>query len=180
MIEKRYVLKKSIRRFISKIMILIIIILIGMIAVKTNPNLKEKLKELIYENNFKIIDNRKLYKKYIGNILANNYSSEAKMVSDEKLAYKKLKKNKSGVKLIVDSNYTVPSLESGVVTYLKDKTIVIEQVNGIQVYYHNIIPNQIKLYDYLEKGSILGAVDGNELDIELKKDGKYLDYQKYL
>ena len=102
------------------------------------------------------------------------------MVSDEKLAYKKLKKNKSGVKLIVDSNYTVPSLESGVVTYLKDKTIVIEQVNGIQVYYHNIIPNQIKLYDYLEKGSILGAVDGNELDIELKKDGKYLDYQKYL
>ena len=179
MIEERYVLKICIRRLINKIQLLIIIILLGMISIKLNPDLKVKFKEIIYENNFNIMTNKKIYEKYFGNILSSNKST-VQMVSSEKIAYKKIEKYKNGAKLIVSTNYSIPVLESGVVTYLKDKTIIIEQVNGIQTYYSNIVTDNIKLYDYLEKGKILGQANGNEVYLEFKKDGKYLDYQKYL
>ena len=178
MIEKRYVLKKSIRKFINKVLILIIIILIGMISIKTNPGLKDKLKETIYENNFKIINNREIYEKYFGNILTKH--SKTKMVSNEKITYKEIEKYQNGAKLLVDDNYLVPAIESGVVTYIKDKTIIIDQVNGIEVCYKNISNTSLKLYDYVENGNTIGEVTGNKLYLEFKKDGKYLDYKKYL
>lgn len=178
MIEKRYVLKKGIRRFINRVLILIIIVLIGMISIKINPDLKDKLKETIYENNFKIINNRKIYEKYFGNILTNH--SSTKMVANEKIAYKKIEKYQNGARLLVEDNYLVPAIESGVVTYIKDKAIIINQVNGIEVCYKNISNTSLKLYDYVESGNTIGEVDGNKLYLEFKKDRKYLDYKKYL
>lgn len=180
MIEKRYVLKKSIKKIINKLMIMTIIVLSGMILVKINPELKEQIKRIVYDNNFKLIENKKLYEKYFGDILSKKYSNNNEMVSMEKLNYKKYEKYKEGVKLTVTNNYSVPVLESGVITYINNDTILIEQVNGIKVSYSNISLSNIKLYDYLEKGSILGEVKGNELYLKFQKDGKYLDYKKYI
>ena len=50
----------------------------------------------------------------------------------------------------------VPVIESGVVVFIGEKegygnTIIVEQVNGVDVYYSNINPSNIKLYDYIEK-----------------------------
>lgn len=180
MIEKRYVLKKSIRKTINRLMLMIIILLIGMIAVKTNPDLKSKFKDIIYNTNIDFIKNQKIYDKYFGNILTKNNSNNTAMVASEKLNYKKEEKYKDGVKLIVEDNYSVPILESGVVTYIKDNIIVVEQVDGIQAYYSNISNTNLKVYDYVEKGNILGEVKENSLYLKFKKNGKYLDYKKYI
>ena len=53
----------------------------------------------------------------------------------------------------------VPILESGIVLYIGEKenygqTIIIEQIDGVEVYYSNINSN-VKLYDYIEKGNLL-------------------------
>ena len=79
----------------------------------------------------------------------------------------------------------VPSIESGIVVFMGEKegygnTIIIEQVNGVDVYYSNINPSNIKLYDYIEKGKLLGEVKDNKLYMVFQKDGKYLDYKKYI
>ena len=59
-------------------------------------------------------------------------------------------------------------------------TIIIEQVDGIDTYYSNINYSNIKLYDYVEKGEALGEAINDNLYLKFEKDGKSLDYKKYL
>lgn len=59
-------------------------------------------------------------------------------------------------------------------------TIIVQQVNGIDVWYSNIKTPSVKLYDYIEEGSLLGEVDKNTLFLIYKKDGKILKYEDYL
>ena len=55
-------------------------------------------------------------------------------------------------------------------------TVIIQQIDGIDVWYGNISNTSIKLYDYVEKGNLLGECS-NELYLVFKKDGNRLDYE---
>ena len=46
--------------------------------------------------------------------------------------------------------------------------------------YSNIKNNKYKLYDYIEKGELLGEVNGDNLYISFQKNGEYLDYKNYI
>ena len=59
-------------------------------------------------------------------------------------------------------------------------TIIIEQVNGIDVFYSNIEPININIYDYIEKGELLGQVKTNKLYLLFQKDGQNIDYKDYV
>ena len=183
-IEKRLVLKPKIKRFIKKAMLSVILLLLGLIINKGNPKLKEYLKINLYEKSISFTKNQKVYKKYFGKIL-NKEQTTTKPVFSEKLNYSNEEKYNDGVKLTVENNYQVPALESGVIIYLGDKdnygkTIIVEQVNGIQVGYSNISTNNYKMYDYVEKGEIIGNTTDDKLIITFQKEGKYLDYKKYI
>lgn len=179
--KKKYVLRKEVKNLLNKTLLTIIIFLIGMILVKENPNLKSVLNKTIYEDSFKFIKNKKIYEKYFGNILSSNkLTKKEERVSSFTLNYKSKVKYKDGVKLKVDKNYLVPVIESGVIIYMNNKTIVVEQTNGVELTYESIINSNYKLYDYVEKGEILGQVDKNNLYLKFKKGGKYLDYKEYI
>ena len=179
--KERLVLRKEIKKGLSKLLLSIIIFLIGMILVKTNTNLKETIKVKFYEESLPFQKLRNTYNKYIGKITPIEKTQE---VFNETLSYTNISKYKDGVKLDVSSNYMVPILESGVVVFIGEKenyknTIIIEQVDGIDVFYGNIKSNNIKLYDYVEKGELLGEVN-KELYLVFQKNGEYLDYKKYI
>lgn len=55
-----------------------------------------------------------------------------------------------------------------------------EQVNGIAVWYSNVNSTNVKMYDYVEKGSLLGEVKDTTLYLVFQKEDKYLDYSKYI
>ena len=59
-------------------------------------------------------------------------------------------------------------------------TVIIEQVNGIDVWYANIKSNDIKMYDYIEKGNLIGEANGKKLYMVFQKQGVYLDYKEYI
>ena len=59
-------------------------------------------------------------------------------------------------------------------------TIVVEQVDGVSVWYGNVDVSDVKLYDYVEKGQILGMSRSEDLYLVLMKDGAYLNYQDYV
>ena len=134
----------------------------------------------------KKVISKELYQKYFGNILPiEKVVKEEKPVFNEKLTYKKENSYKDGVALTVDNNYMIPTLESGVIVFIGEKeeygkTIIIEQINGIEVFYANIEPINLKLYDYIEKGSLLGEAKNNKLYLVFSKDGKYLNYKDYI
>ncbi len=185
-VKKRLVLKEKVKVFINKVLITILIFLVGMILVKDNSKYKNNIINNVYEKSFKFTKLKDLYEKYFGKVLSvDKIVSEDEKVFNEKLSYKKLSKYKDGVKLDVSNKYMVPSIESGIVVFIGEKegygnTIIIEQVNGVDVYYSNINPSNIKLYDYIEKGKLLGEVKDNKLYMVFQKDGKYLNYKKYL
>ena len=179
--KEKLVLKKEIKKVLNKLLLSIIIFLIGMILVKAKPNIKETIKTRIYEESLPFQKLKSTYKKYLGNIIK---VEETQPVFNESLSYDNIDKYKNGVKLKVSDNYMVPILESGVVVFIGEKedyknTIIIEQVNGIDVLYGNVKTNNIKLYDYVEKGELLGEAD-KELYLVFQKDGAYLDYKEYI
>ena len=106
-------------------------------------------------------------------------------VFNENIAYQKANVYKDGVELKVSNQYMVPTIESGIVVFIGEKegygnTVIIEQVNGIDVWYSNIKISDIKMYDYIEKGSLLGESLDNKLYMVFQKEGKYLDYKEYI
>ena len=38
----------------------------------------------------------------------------------------------------------------------------------------------MKLYDYIEKGSLIGEAKDEKIYLVFSKEGKYLDYKKYI
>ena len=107
------------------------------------------------------------------------------MVFSEKLIYESANLYKDGVALKVTPHYLIPILENGIVIYIGEKegygnTIVIQQENGIEVWYSNVLTSNIEMYDYVSSGSFVGEVNGDTLYLLFQKDGKYLDYKEYI
>ncbi len=185
-VKKKLVLRPEVKIFFSKVLITVLIFLVGMILVKGDSKTKNFIIENVYEKSFKFTKLKSFYEKYFGNILSvDKIVKEEQAVFSEKLSYKKDNVYKDGVALTVTDKYMVPVLESGIVIFVGEKegygnTVIIEQIDGVDVYYSNISTSNIKLYDYIEKGKLLGEVNDNKLYLVFQKDGKYLDYKKYL
>ena len=184
--KEKLVLRKELKKVLNKLLLSIIIFLIGMILVKAKPNLKPIIKTKMYEESFPFQKLKNTYEKYLGNILSvEKIVKEEKAVFNETLSYDNLKKYKNGVELKVSDNYMIPIIESGVVVFIGEKenygnTIIVEQIDGIDVFYGNIKNNNIKLYDYVEKGELLGEAKDNKMYLVFQKDGAYLDYKEHI
>ena len=170
--KERLVLKKSVK----KTLLTIILLLVTLILTKSNDGLKEYIKREVYEKSISFMNTRNLYNKYFSSTEKNTI----KPVITEKITKKKEEKTKEGVKLTVSKNTAIPLLESGIIIMIDSNKIVIEQVDGVTAYYDNIITNNYKMYDYLEKGDILGEAKEEEIYISFIKEGEYYDYQKYI
>lgn len=185
-LKKKIILKKKVKKTISNILITIIIFLLGMITVKINPMFKNTINEKIYEKSLKFTKVKQIYKKYFGNILSlDNIIYEETPVFNEKITYSKSNKYKDGVELTVGANYMVPCIGTGIVIYIGNKeeygkTIIVEQTDGVDVFYSNITTDNIKLYDYIEKGEYIGQTINDKLYLTFQKSGETLNYKDYI
>ena len=87
-------------------------------------------------------------------------------------------KYKEGYKYKLNGNDLIYVKDSGIVTYIGNKegynnTIIIQQSNGYYAWYGNV-SEKVKLYDYVEKGSILGNAK-DEYYFVLYKDDKVVN-----
>lgn len=183
--NKRF--KKYLLSFFSKILISAIIFLVVLIVTKRDDSLKSKINEKVFKTNFSFATVNKWYKDTFGEILPfdNLVSEKDVSVFNEKITYKADSLYKDGVKLTVTDKYLVPILQSGIVVFMGEKenygqTIIIQQVDGIDVWYSNIDASNINLYDYVEKGTLLGEAKGDYIYLVFQKDGKFLDYKEYI
>lgn len=177
---------KFLCKTITKILICLIIFISLLIVIKVNPKFKDKIYNLVYEEHFYFSYINNLYKKYFGDVLPfDNILPNTDSVFNEKLEYDEASLYKDGVVLSVSTNYLVPIIESGIVVFIGEKenygnTIIIQQINGVDTWYGNVTISDIKMYDYVSKGSLLGEVTGNKLYLVFQKEGKYLNYKDYI
>lgn len=179
-------LKKNVRNFISRLMITIILFLGALILVKDNKEFKKLIVDHVYNKSFKFTEAKKVYEKYFGTILSlDKVIPEEEQVFSEKIDYKKSNVYKDGVELEVQKEYLVPALESGIVVFMGEKqdygtTVIIQQINGVDVWYSNMDAKDIKMYDYVKKGTLIGQTKSKKLYLVFQKEGKYLSYKEYI
>lgn len=179
---KNFDIKRTSFGLINKFLFVVLITLITLILLKGNSNFKEKFYKYVYENNISFPQINSLYQKYFGKPIPD-IKEETKATFDEKLTFESKTKYKDGVELVVNSNYIVPAINSGMVIFIGKKddygnTVVIEQTDGTEVWYSNITTN-LKMYDYVEKGNSIGEAD-KKLYLVFKKDGNILNYEDYI
>ena len=173
------------KNIVLRILITIIVTLILLIGFKMNNNFKKTFYHYVYEENFPFSVVKNFLQEKFGTSLTFDKIVTDEEVFNEKLSYKDKSLYHDGVKLTVSSEYMIPSLESGIVVYIGEKenykqVVIVQQMNGVDVWYGNIKQANVKLYDYVEKGSLIGQVDNKTLYLVFQKEGKFVDYQSYL
>ena len=167
-----------------KILITIFLTLIILIAIKASNSFKNKFYKRIYDTSFSFSKINKLYNTYFGKIIPSSDLEVIKPVFNESLNYTSKKKYLDGVSLSINNDYLVPSISDGVVVYIGNKenygnVIIVNDSNGVDIWYGNMDSIDLKLYDYVKKGTYLGRASKN-LYMVFKQDGNVIDYEKYL
>ena len=173
-------MKNNTTIFFSKLLISIILTLIILILIKSSTSFKTNFYKEVYNTNISFAPLTSLYNKYIGNL---DMFKTIQPVFNEKLVYNNIEGYLEGVKIEVENNL-VPISESGIVVYIGEKegygnTIIIQRIDGVDEWYGNVVNTNLKLYDYVEKGTLLGEVN-KYLYLVYKKDGNILNYEEYL
>lgn len=184
--DNKNTLSKFLFAILIKSLIVVLLFLSSMIFIRQNDKNKKMFKEKVYNNSLSFAKIYNLYSKYLGDALPfkDTIKDDTKKVSNEKITYTSIKKEGDGYLLEIPSNYTLQSIKSGIVIEVKKddkyKNIVkIQDKSGVNITYKNLSEVEVKLYDYVEKGEILGSAS-DKLYMIFEKDGKYLSYEKYL
>ena len=173
----------SLSRFISKVLISIIVVLACLIYANNSDSNKNLLQKYVFSDTLKFTKIKNYYENLFGDVLPKE-SDNSQMVFDEKLLYKKIENYYDGEKLIVNNNSPINSITSGIVVFIGQKdnygnTVVIQGIDGADIWYGNIENVSIKLYDYVEKNTLIGQTKDNKLYLVIKKDNNYIKYEDY-
>lgn len=175
--------------FCNRILISGILLLTVLCLIKIDPESKEVVYKNVFERNFSFATFQEFYDDHFGDLFLverkkeNELSTE--MVFQENLVYNHEEKYNDGVKLSVGKNYLMPVLESGLVVFSGNKegygeTLIIQQVTGIDAWYVGLDFTDFELYDYVEKGSLLGESKGDTIELYFQKEGEFIDYQEFI
>ena len=178
-------MKNTLIKSIYKIVLVSIIMLFGSLIIKKNQNVNSYIYDNIYNHTISFAKIKKYYDNYIGLNIPFDSLVNDKIVFNEKIKYKELNAYNNGIKLSLYDNYSIPILDDGIVIFIgnKDslnKTVIIENEDGVDMYYGNLDKINVKLYDYVKKNDLLGNAKNNSLYLLFEKDKKYLDYKKFL
>ncbi len=186
--EKKEELPKNIKYLkglISRILITIIFVLGSIIYTNINSDNKKLYKKYVLENSLSFTKINNLYNDLFGEIDFIKKNKDNSKPVFNNISYTNIENYKNGVKLNVSPNETISVITSGIVVYIGEKeglgnTIIIQGNDGVDIWYSNLTDTNIKVYDYIESGTILGTSNSNEVYLTLLKDGKYMNYEEYI
>ena len=177
-------IKNYLISFINKILVCFILVIACLILMKKSTKFKEFLESEVYHDNISFAYLNNLYNKYFGSVLPSYETEETTPVFNEKLEYKSVNKYFDGYKLEVKVKYLVPIIESGIVVYSGEmdnygKVIIIEGIDGVDIWYGNLNNINVKLYDYVTKGDFLGEINDSSLYLVFEHNKEYLEFDEY-
>jgi len=175
---------KIIRRYLSKILISVIFLLISIIFIKFNDDNKKAYESIFLQNSISFTRVNDWYQKYFGNVIPVPNVVEDVPVFNEDLKYNNIEDYLNGSLITVSNNYMVPTLQSGIVVFIGEKegynkTIIVQGNDGVDIWYGNIDDTSLNLYDYVKKGDLVGNVKDNSLYLVFMKDNNYISYEEY-
>lgn len=167
----------------TKILLSAIFLLSSVIFMKLDTNNKEIYKKYFFENNLMFTKINTWYRQNFGNILPTVKEPSETTVSKATNFLEK-ENYQNGYKIKSSKESPVTSIASGLLVFMGDKegygnTLIIQGVDGTDIWYGNIKDVNLKLYDYVEAGSILGNTKDAFYYLVLQKEGNYVTYEDY-
>ncbi len=175
----------SIRKnIICRTLLTISIVLFILVICNVSDKFRTYINKYVFETNYNFARINALYKKYMLDLKPKKDENITPVSKNDSLGVYGKKDYLDGVELTVSEDYNVTMLESGLVVFVGEKEgygncVVVQQSNGIDVTYGNISEVNVKVYDYIEKGKIIGTAS-NKLYMTFASEGEFLDYRTYI
>ena len=168
--------KRNIKGITLKLVILIFVVFAILSIVKLSPETKDMIKKDLFETNLD-------FSKF-NSIVSKLFPEENTPVDSNGIKYKNYTPYLNGVALEMIEDEGVNLIDSGIVVFVGEKdnygkTIIVQQSNGVNVWYGNLDNISVNLYDYITKNSII-ASSKDKLYLVFEKNGEYLDYKNFI
>lgn len=178
--------QKYLSNLLSKFLLSIIFLMVSIILIKSNSNIKNFYQEDILTKQINFTKFNDFYTKYFGNILPDYTvpSVPTQMASNTEVDYNNGTPYLNGTKLETTENYPVPIITSGIIVFLGEKdslgpTCIVQGIDGIDIWYSHIDTSSLNLYDYVTEGKILAPTESNYFYLTIDSNGNYLTYDTY-
>lgn len=173
-----------INKLFSKVLISVILFLSSMIFINYSDSNRELFKKYVFEESFDFSFFTNTYNKYFGSVLPVDEVPNDSLVFNENITYNSIDKYRDGYVLSVGSNYLVPVLQSGIIVYVGEKegygnTVIVQGIDGVDIWYSNVLLTEYALYDYVEAKKVLGETTNEEMYLVFSKDGNYIGHEEY-
>lgn len=179
-------IQKYLSNLLSKFLLSIIFLMVSIILIKSNSNIKTFYQEDILTKQINFTKFNDFYTKYFGNILPDYTvpSIPTQMASNTEFDYNNGTPYLNGTKLETTENYPVPIITSGIIVFLGEKdslgpTCIVQGIDGIDIWYSHIDTSSLNLYDYVTEGKILAPTESNYFYLTIDSNGNYLTYDTY-
>ena len=174
--------KNKLNIFITKFMLAIIFFLVSIIYTNFSDKNLLLYKEYVFTESLPFTKIKGWYEDLFGEVLPEGDNTQT--VFNDKLIYKEISDYYDGEKMVVNTNTLVNNLTSGVVVFSGDKenygnTVIIQGIDGADIWYGNLNNVSINLYDYVEAGTVIGETNGDVLYLVIKKDNEFIKYEDY-
>ncbi|MBQ3475378.1 MAG: M23 family metallopeptidase [Bacilli bacterium] len=183
--KQKNVVNKIVKSSILKTTIIIVLVIFGSLITRKSLRIKNLIFNNVYNKYMSFAAIKKIYNKYLGDVIPFQDVIKTETVYSDKIRYNDISTFNNGVKLSLDNNYAIPILKDGIVIFIGNKdelnrTVIIQDENGVDTYYGNLSKVNVKLYDYVKKNDLLGEADNNTLYLLFQKGEEYLDYKEFL
>ena len=170
--------QKYLSNLLSKFLLSIIFLMVSIILIKSNSNIKTFYQEDILTKQINFTKFNDFYTKYFGNILPDYTvpSVPTQMASNTEFDYNNGTPYLNGTKLETAENYPVPIITSGLIVFLGEKdslgpTCIVQGIDGIDIWYSHIDTSSLNLYDYVTEGKILAPTESNYFYLTIDSTG---------
>ncbi len=174
---------KYIKGLISRSLIAVIFVLGSIIYINGSEDNKKLYQSVVLEDSLPFTKINELYTDLFGSVDLTEGKEDVPVFGS--VTYTSIEPYKNGTKLTVGMNEVINVITSGIIVYIGEKddlgnTIIIQGNDGVDIWYSNITDYEIKVYDYVEAGSILGTSNGDDILLTIELDGKFISYEEYL
>ena len=148
-------------------------------------NLSKEFKHNLFNKSLNFVKINSFSKKLLGKdvFYYQNNNDTVQALSQNFDSSTKLKYY-DGEKFIVSNNLPIGAIKSGVVISIgnQDKygnTVIIQGVDGFNIWYGNLKDVNLSLYDYVEEGNLIGSVDKDYIYLVIEKNNRFYTYEEY-
>ena len=174
----------SISKVFTKVLIATIVVLVSSIYVKLSDDNLKLFQKNVFETNLSFTKFNEWYEKYFGKVLPIDLENKTLTASVQTNDFSNITRYQNGVSCKTSKGSIISTLNSGILVFLGEKegygnVAIIQGIDGVDIWYGNIENVNLSLYDYIEKGTLLGSAHEEEIYFVFQKDGQYLEYEEY-